>query len=314
MATEKMLSIHLTDLCNNRCIFCVVDSPQQKGEQVSSERIVSFLAHHQAKGYQAVNLHGGEATIRKDFLQLLEKIKEYGYPRVILQTNARRLANLEFAQATVALGVDLFVVSIHGHDPQTHDGITGINGSLEQALQGISNVKSLGAKVRTNTVVSKLNYPALPSIMKLLASLNVDHINLSALHTAGAAYRNFEAVTPTYREIRPVVAEAVSLVKQAGICVTLEGFPLCCIPGLEQSLIDWEKQKFKMLFRSFVLNDYESHMDQTMRVHGEPCVDCRHNQKCGGVYKEYIALRGWDEFGDSTVPTTGMEQADAIAK
>lgn len=315
MEPEKMLSIHMTDLCNNRCIFCVVDSPYQKREQVSSQRIIDFLAEHQAKGYQGVNIHGGEATIRKDFLQLLEKIREYGYPRVILQTNARRLADLDFARQTVDRGVDLFVVSIHGHDSQTHDRITGVSGSLEQAVQGIRNVKSLGARVRTNTVVSKLNYSVLPMIIQLLLNLSVDHVNISALHTAGSAYRNFEAVTPTYLEIRTFLEEAVRLVKQTEIRLTLEGFPFCCIPGMEQSVIDWENQKFKMLFRSFVLNDYENYMDQNMRVHGEPCVACHQNKKCGGVYKEYIAFRGWDEFGYRTVETrTVMEKEDAFVK
>lgn len=297
MQPQKMLSIHMTDLCNNRCIFCVVDSPHQKNEQVSSKRIIEFLEKHRGKGYEAVNIHGGEATIRKDFLEILEKIKEYGYPRVILQTNARRLANLDFANQTIDLGVDLFVVSIHGHDPQTHDKITKVAGSLDQAVQGILNVKSLGAKIRTNTVVSKLNYQYLPLIIELLLNLKVDHINLSAVHTAGAAYRNFEVVTPTYEEIQSVIKEAVELVNRAKIHLTLEGFPFCRIPGLEQSVIDWDNQKFKMLFRSFVLNDYEDHMDHTMRVHGEPCSFCPQNNKCGGVYKEYIAIRGWGEFG-----------------
>ena len=157
MPVQKMLSIHVTDLCNNHCIFCIVDSPHQKREQVSSERIFEFLEKHQGQGYEAVNIHGGEATIRKDFLIILEKIKEYGYPRVILQTNARRLADLNFTRQTVNLGVDLFVVSIHGNNPQIHDGITKVPGSLEQAVQGIRNIKSLGAKVRTNTVASRLN-------------------------------------------------------------------------------------------------------------------------------------------------------------
>jgi MoaA/NifB/PqqE/SkfB family radical SAM enzyme len=301
MPVQKMLSIHVTDLCNNHCIFCIVDSPYQKMEQVSSERIFEFLEKHQGQGYEAVNIHGGEATIRKDFLIILEKIKEYGYPRVILQTNARRLADLNFTRQTVNLGVDLFVVSIHGNNPQIHDGITKVPGSLDQAVQGIRNIKSLGAKVRTNTVASRLNSRFLPMIMEFLLNLEVDHINISAVHTAGAAYRNFEAVTPTFEEIRPIIKESVELVNRSKIRLTLEGFPFCCIPGMEELVVDWDNQKFKMLFRTFVLDDYERYMDRNMRVQGEPCLTCHQNNKCGGVYKEYIQLRGWDEFGYSPV-------------
>lgn len=34
-----------------------------------------------------------------------------------------------------------------------------------------------------------------------------------------------------------------------------------------------------------------------MRLHGRPCVNCKWNDTCGGVYKEYISIVGWDEFG-----------------
>lgn len=297
--TERMLSIHLTDRCNNRCQFCVVDSPSILKDLVSRERVLSFLEENAGLGYRGVNLHGGEATTRRDFLDILTAIRDLGYPTVILQTNARKLSRADFAQKCLDLGVEKFVVSVHGSRSEVHDTITQVPNSLRHAVHGIRNVKALGAHVRTNSVVSELNYSDLPDIMRLVIDLGVDHINVSALHTQGTAMKNFYEVTPRYRDIEPYVAEAVRQVVASGIVLTLEGFPFCTITGNEHHVVDWDRQKFKMLFRNNVLDDYEDYMDHAMRTHGPPCSGCPQRVRCGGVYKEYVDAFGWEEFAPS---------------
>jgi MoaA/NifB/PqqE/SkfB family radical SAM enzyme len=312
---KKMLSIHTTDLCNNKCIFCIVDAPCQEKQLVSRKRIDEFLEEHRDQGYIAVNLHGGETTTRKDLIDLLEKIKSCGYPQVILQTNGRRLSNLEFAQKVYELGTTYFVVSIHGDDAITHDAITRINGSFEQAMSGIRNVKQLGATVRINTVASSMNQGHIKEIAKLLISRNVDHINLSAIHTAGSAFRNFDKVVPRYREIESEIVSTAHLVADSGVRITVEGFPYCCIQGAEDYVIEWENERFKMLYRNLVFEDYEKMMDRMHRVHGKPCMQCDRKEMCGGVYKEYAAKLGWKEFGYDYKPSKIIpEEVNAITQ
>jgi MoaA/NifB/PqqE/SkfB family radical SAM enzyme len=312
---KKMLSIHTTDLCNNRCIFCIVDSPCQTKQQVSREKIDAFLEENRDSGYVAVNLHGGETTTRRDVLDLLEKIQECGYSEIILQTNARKLSDIDFARKVIERGVCLVVVSMHGKDSATHDSITRVSGSFEQAMQGIRNVKTLGASVRTNTVVSKMNQGQIQEIASLLINEGVDHINISALHTAGTAYRNFDQVTPRYRDVESEVVATAVMVDKAKVQITLEGFPYCCIRGAENYVIEWENEQFKMLFRSFVYDDYSEMMDRMHRVHGTPCMKCERKSICGGVYKEYAAKIGWSEIGyNYGINMPRVEDVNAIAR
>lgn len=294
---KHMLSIHLTDLCNNKCIFCIVDSPSQEKDRVSVERIYQFLEENRDRGFAAVNLHGGESTTRKGFFQILAKIKECGYPEIILQTNGRKFSKMEYTQKAVELGVSKFVVSVHGSKSEIHDAITRVPGSLKHAVKGIKNMKTLGTHVRTNTVMSKMNDSDFPGIMELLLRLEVDHVNISAIHTSGAAHRNFHQVVPLYRDIYPYLQESAAIISAAGVPLTLEGFPFCTIPGMEHYIIDWESQKFKMMLREYVMEDYEAYMDDAMRQHGEPCRQCHQKSVCGGVYREYITEIGWGEFG-----------------
>jgi len=306
----KALSVHLTDVCNSKCNFCIVDSPHMSEDTIVRARVSRFLREHAGQGYEAVNLHGGEATIRRDFLEILDEIKELGYPTVLLQTNGRKLALMKFAKEVVARNVSLFIVSMHGATASTQDRISMSQGSFDQAVKGIRNVKELGCKVRTNSVVSKDNFSEIPDIVSLCLDLGADHINISALHTSGTALRNFWDVTPRYAEIQPYVLEAVDRAVARNTRITLEGFPYCTVPGYEQYMIDWDDAKIKMLYRTFVLDDYEHYMDAFTRVKDARCKGCLHNAKCGGVYKEYAELIGWEEMQPVTA-TTGGEPACA---
>jgi MoaA/NifB/PqqE/SkfB family radical SAM enzyme len=299
----KALSVHLTDICNSKCSFCIVDSPHIKEDSISRKRVSRFLRENADKGYEAVNIHGGEATIRRDFLEILDEIGELGYPTVYLQTNGRKLSHMKYARTVVDKGVSLFIVSMHGATGLTQDRISKSLGSFEQAVKGIKNVSELGANIRTNTVACKDNFTELPEIADLCVDLGADHVNISALHTAGTAFRNFWEVTPRYDEIQPYVFEAVDRVARRERAITLEGFPYCAIPGYEKYMIDWSENQFKMLYRAFVFEDYENYMDSNSRVKDARCSGCAFNEVCGGVYKEYAEMIGWDEF--QPVPAGG---------
>ena len=300
----KALSVHLTDICNSKCSFCIVDSPFVKDDSISRKRVSRFLRENADKGFEGVNIHGGEATIRRDFLEILDEIRELGYPAVFLQTNGRKLARMEYARTVVDKGVSRFIVSMHGATALTQDRIAKSIGSFEQAVRGMRNVRELGAKIRTNSVVCNDNYTEIPEIAELCLDLGADHVNISALHTSGTALRNFWDVTPRYDAIQPYVFEAVDRVVRRGGVITLEGFPYCSIPGYEQYMIDWQSNQFKMLYRTYVFDDYERYMDANARVKDERCGGCAHNADCGGVYKEYAEMIGWDEFHPVTPAPT----------
>lgn len=300
----KGLSIHLTDTCNNSCIFCVVDSHKEREELVRTKLIFKFLEDNKNKGYEVVNIHGGEPTIAPNFFEVLEKIKECGYLGVSLQTNARALSEEKFAKRCVDLGVNLFVVSVHSNNREIKSQICGAEEDcLDQVIQGIKNVKKLGAKVRTNTVVCKQNYKDLKDIIEFnTKELKVDHINISAIHPTGKAFKNFHDVTPRLTEIIPYVKESVDLVANYGTVVTLEGFPPCILGEHSKYLIQWEDIHYKLLYHSIILQDYDNFMEGKTRQQGKICAGCDRNQKCGGIYNEYIQFYGWEEFEKESQP------------
>ena len=157
----------------------------------------------------------------------------------------------------------------------------------------------MGAKVRTNTVVYNNNKDNLLDVFKFIVEeLKVDHINISNMHTAGRAYKNFEIVCPKVTSIISTVKAGVDYIESQGIKVTVEGFPPCLLGEYTKYIVDWEGSNFKMLFHNFILPNYANFMSANTRVLGENCKKCvyKRDKLCGGIYKEYIENNGWDEL------------------
>ena len=295
---KKALSLHLTDLCNNNCLFCVVGIPQRLKELDlgAQERIRRRIVEGAKEGYELVNIHGGEPTVSDRLLDTLDLIRDCGYPEVHLQTNGRRLMDAIFVRRLRELNVTLFIVSMHGRTAATHDALTGAPGGFAQTVRGISNAKLSGARVQTNTVVARQNLGELAEMVDWLVDLGVDHVNISNLHPAETAYLNFEAVTPSVAEMRPAVGPAVARAVARGVPVTLEGFPFCALPGLEAHHLSRTAGAISVEIRGSWIENYEQFMDDSQRIKGDPCRGCPHFGACAGVYKSYVEKRGWSEF------------------
>jgi MoaA/NifB/PqqE/SkfB family radical SAM enzyme len=287
------LSIHLTDLCNGRCIFCVVSSPSSSFDTVLYDDIKSFLESNAYKGYDVVNLHGGEPTIHPKFFEILEMIKRLGYAEIHLQTNGMCLADKEFAKKTFEAGVNLFIVSLHGEKKERHESQSRVNGSFQRTIEGIKNVKALKAKVKTNTVITRINLAYLNEIIELAANIGVDHINISNLHPVGISYSTRKNIMVILLEIQEPLEAAIDYALQKGLRITLEGFPYCVLrPDHIPFHLDNLYRKVRMLMRGSIIEDYDKFMNQ-LRRHGNACKNCSHRHKCGGVYPEYVEVYGW---------------------
>jgi MoaA/NifB/PqqE/SkfB family radical SAM enzyme len=224
-------------------------------------------------------------------------MKDLGYSEIYMQTNGRRLKDLKFVSKLMSLNLKLFIISIHGLTAQMHDSLTRTQGGFAETIQGIKNVKQLGGSIRTNTVITKQNIQELPDIVDSMLDLGVDHINISNMHPVYTAYLNFDLVTPSVEETKIWVPKAIERAVKRNAIITLEGFPLCTVPGYEKyHLENVRKDHIDMEFRGWWINDYDRFMDDVCRIKGNPCIGCLYDDVCGGVYKEYIEKRGWSEF------------------
>lgn len=296
----KELSLHITDLCNFSCAFCVWgDKLCRRDDPVDFESLEKFLQEQSGRGFERVNLHGGEPTLRRDLFRLLSLIRGLGYPTVSIQTNGWALANPRFADRLVAGGVSLVVISLHGATPAVHDGLVGAPGSLERLLAGMDRMAAHGVAVRTNTVITRENLAELPAIAELAVAHGARQVNLSSLMPSGRAWTGSEMPGPDFRAVAGPLAEAVRRAEAGGARVTLEGFPCCAAPGLEERCLhrdDASGDQITCFIHGAVWENHDTFVERSLKSKRGRCRQCRYDEHCPGVYTLYAHTRGWEEL------------------
>ena len=302
----KQLSLHITDLCNEKCGFCVVGSPLAKSDSVVYADLVRFLVDNVDEGFESVNLHGGEPTIHPRLFELLNLIKMLEYPQTHIQTNARRLKNAEFTEKLAAHGVTLCIVSMHGATASIQDCLTQTPGGFKETVEGIRNARKAGIAVSTNTVLTRMNMGQLENLCRLCLDLGVERINISNLHPVGSGYFALDMQAPTVAETKQYLLPVLDLATKYPVKMTLEGFPLCLVHPYERLAIEDGTRFIRMIYRGGVSDNYDDYMAEVHREYGPPCEGCALRTDCTGVYHEYAERRGWDGFGLTAAQPAAM--------
>jgi radical SAM protein with 4Fe4S-binding SPASM domain len=130
--------IVLTYACNLKCSFCYAASEvfDRPGTMSVAEgrRSIDFL---ESIGIRSFTLLGGEPTVYKHLVELVEYSREKGMgPWVV--TNGTRICEEGYARSLVEAGLKGGCISLHGHTPEEHDRAVRIPGSYASALKAIA--------------------------------------------------------------------------------------------------------------------------------------------------------------------------------
>lgn len=144
--------LQIADRCNHACQHCY-QVQGRKGE-LSLEELKAVLDDLAASGVMLLNISGGEATLREDFLDILRYARSKGFA-LRLFTNGYTMTPLlatELRQVGV-LGVD---VSVYSDTPEQHDAITRVPGSFRKTLAGIRALLEAGIRVHLKAPATSL--------------------------------------------------------------------------------------------------------------------------------------------------------------
>ena len=299
---ERFITVHLTRLCNSHCQFCTTDPMGRPMEEVTVAEIEEFLKENSGQGFEAVQVIGGEPTLYKQLPEVLQLIRDYGYPVVQMCTNGRTLRKKPYAKQLIDLGVRLFYISLHGADAKTHDALTERPRSWAQAIEGIHNVKELGEDVQTITVVNRHNYRQLEDIVMLLMEIGVDIIDITGLCPGGLAVFAWDDLVVPYEEVFPYLDRAIRACQEAGQEIAMEGFPFCAVRPWEELCLEYAgSRKELMLFYGNLIQDFDTCLNTVHKERIPQCTGCAVSQVCGGVYDRYVESYGNGHY--STIAT-----------
>ena len=151
------LRVSVTDRCDFRCTYCMSENMTflPKKDILSLEEIETICGMFIKLGTKKIRLTGGEPLVRKGILNLIQNLGKKignGLDELTLTTNGSQLE--KYAHFLKDNGINRVNVSLDHLDPVKFKEITRW-GDLNKVLAGIEKVKSVGIKVKINTVALK---------------------------------------------------------------------------------------------------------------------------------------------------------------
>lgn len=150
------LRISVTDRCNERCTYCMPEGYQgwaEKQDHLNADELIRITQAACTLGFRKFRLTGGEPLIRKDLVEIAERIWNLnGVETLGVSTNGTRLKDL--ALPLRQAGVRTLNISLDALNPTVYHRLSG--GHLHQVLEGIAAAQSAGfEKIKINTVLMR---------------------------------------------------------------------------------------------------------------------------------------------------------------
>jgi AdoMet-dependent heme synthase len=146
------LTLETTYRCNERCVHCYLPDETHLNE-LSLDQIDRLFGEFDALGGFSLGLTGGEVGVRKDFADILDLARKYGFLTGILSNLTR------FSDAMLARIIEhrpkSVSCSLYSADPALHDGVTRLEGSFQRSLRAIETLREGGVTVAIKTPLMK---------------------------------------------------------------------------------------------------------------------------------------------------------------
>jgi radical SAM protein with 4Fe4S-binding SPASM domain len=188
------LDLALTYRCNNNCAHCynvqhpaslsAGEKPGLGAGELSTSDWKRILDTAWELGIPHIIFTGGEPTLRDDLTELVAHAEKNGQITG-LNTNGRRLSDLDYVGKLVAAGLDHVQITVESHDAGIHDRMVCTKGAFSQTIKGMKNVLASPLYVMTNTTMLQTNASSIPGTLDFLAETGVMTIGLNALIHSG---------------------------------------------------------------------------------------------------------------------------------
>uniref|UniRef100_A0AAU2JYT0 GDL motif peptide-associated radical SAM/SPASM maturase n=1 Tax=Streptomyces sp. NBC_00049 TaxID=2903617 RepID=A0AAU2JYT0_9ACTN len=196
----------LTLACNLKCRHCGSRAGTKRPEELTTRECLDVVRQLHELGTREVTLIGGEAYLRKDWVEIVEAVSDAGM-QCTLQTGAWHLTDTHIARAADA-GLVACGVSVDGLAP-LHDHLRGRAGSFDAAMDALARLHEHGIKTSVNTQITAAVIPQLRDLLGEFVAVGVRNWQVQLTVAMGRAADNHELLVQPYRmnELMPLLAE-----------------------------------------------------------------------------------------------------------
>ncbi len=162
---------NVTKVCNLRCKHCYETAGVPPPDELNKREVLRAVDKMGKAGVAYIALSGGEPLMRRDFLDIVNRIRK-NEMAFSIATNGTLLTK-KIAKKLKDTGCLYIQVSLDGAKPSTHNRLRGAN-VFKRTVQGIKNAVNSGVCVGIATTVTKLNYKEVPKIIDLTEKLGAE--------------------------------------------------------------------------------------------------------------------------------------------
>lgn len=172
-------SVHvdLTYACDHDCVHCYrVIQPRQ---ELDTGEVKDLLDQLRDLGTFFLTLSGGEATLRGDIWEILEYASSLRFC-IKLKTNACGL-DQQAAKRLRSLGIGYVDVSLYGARAETHDRVTGVDGSWAATTTNIKKMTDAGLRVNISVPAININVEEMSLMKDFGETLGVTTVDIATV-------------------------------------------------------------------------------------------------------------------------------------
>ena len=196
----------ITLACDLKCQHCGSRAGRRRPQELSTEECLDIVRQLARLGTREVTIIGGEAYLRRDWLEIIREIRAQGMD-CTLQTGGLHLTEKRIHEAAEA-GLQAVGVSIDGL-AELHDRLRGVKGSFDAAFAALRLLRSYGISTSVNTQITALVIPQLRELMECFIEAGAKDWQVQLTVAMGRAVDHPELLLQPYEllELMPLLAE-----------------------------------------------------------------------------------------------------------
>lgn len=208
----------ITLACDLACAHCGSRAGRRRRDELSTAEALDLVVQMAELGTRDVGLIGGEAYLRKDWLEIVAAVRAAGM-ECGLQSGGRNLTDERLAKAAEA-GLQGVGLSIDGLR-EVHDEVRGVPGSYELALAALRNVARHGMVATVNTQINARSMPQLRELMDIVIDSGATNWQLAITVAMGHAADHPDLLLQPYQmlELMPLLAELSLEARERGLFI-----------------------------------------------------------------------------------------------
>ena len=203
ISAPMRVDVALTYKCQNRCSHCY-NEPQREVKELDKEKWFEVIKKIESVGIPHIVFTGGEPTLIPFLDELIAYSEDLGIVTG-LNTNGRKLKDLEYVKNLKECGLDHIQITLESPKEEIHDEMVQEKGAFKETLHGLKNSLQSGIFTMTNTTIVRTNKDTMKEFPSFLKNLGINTFAVNSIIFSGKAVKS--ELHLTKEEIIPLLEE-----------------------------------------------------------------------------------------------------------